>query len=109
MKINKDGSLIKYLRYALGEVLLVVIGILIAVSLNNWNKNRVKEKSFKGVVKNLVDDIKNDTALAGKYIRYYSENEKFFKIRINMYFMCRDSFNPFCDNCPRVIDRHLYQ
>jgi hypothetical protein len=48
---NKTG---KYLKYAIGEIILVVIGILIALSINNWNENRknsIKEiqflKSFK--------------------------------------------------------------
>jgi len=30
----------KYLLYGLGEIILVVIGILIALSINNWNKNK---------------------------------------------------------------------
>jgi len=34
---NKTG---KYLKYAVGEIILVVIGILIALSINNWNENR---------------------------------------------------------------------
>jgi hypothetical protein len=37
MEKNKTG---KYLKYALGEIVLVVIGILIALSINNWNENR---------------------------------------------------------------------
>jgi len=35
-----EGKTKKYLLYALGEILLVVIGILIALSLNNWNEER---------------------------------------------------------------------
>lgn len=38
---NKTG---KYLKYAVGEIILVVIGILIALSINNWNTNRLNQK-----------------------------------------------------------------
>ena len=37
MEKNKTG---KYLKYAIGEIVLVVIGILIALQINNWNENR---------------------------------------------------------------------
>ena len=43
----KENKVSKYFLYAIGEIFLVVIGILIAFSLNNWNdsrKNKVKEK-----------------------------------------------------------------
>jgi hypothetical protein len=43
---NKTG---KYLKYAIGEIVLVVIGILIALQINNWNegrKDRIEEKKF---------------------------------------------------------------
>ena len=41
MEKNKTG---KYLKYAIGEIILVVIGILIALSINNWNDKRIKQK-----------------------------------------------------------------
>jgi hypothetical protein len=34
------GETVKYLKYAVGEIILVVIGILIALSINNWNEDR---------------------------------------------------------------------
>ncbi len=49
---NKTG---KYLKYAIGEIVLVVIGILIALQINNWNedrKNSVKEKQYLTSFKN---------------------------------------------------------
>ncbi len=51
----------KYLLYAAGEILLVMIGILLALQVNNWNegrKNRIEEKYFLSKFKsNLVSDI----------------------------------------------------
>ena len=46
MEKNKSGM---YLKYAIGEIVLVVIGILIALSINNWNenrKNRISESEY---------------------------------------------------------------
>ncbi len=43
MEQNKTG---KYLKYAIGEIVLVVIGILIALSINNWNEKR-KTRTFE--------------------------------------------------------------
>jgi hypothetical protein len=55
---NKTG---KYLKYAIGEILLVVIGILIALSINNWNEKRkdnvLKQTFLLKLKSNLQDDI----------------------------------------------------
>jgi hypothetical protein len=40
-KLIASGSITKYLLYAIGEILLVVIGILIALQVNNWNESPV--------------------------------------------------------------------
>jgi hypothetical protein len=39
-KLVDQGNLRKYLLYAIGEVLLVMIGILLALQVNNWNERR---------------------------------------------------------------------
>ncbi len=41
METGKTG---KYFKYAIGEIVLVVIGILIALSINTWNENNKSEK-----------------------------------------------------------------
>ena len=50
MEKNKTG---RYLKYAIGEIILVVIGILIALSINNWNENRLKSNKEKIVLANI--------------------------------------------------------
>lgn len=56
-----DNKPMKYMRYAIGEVVLVVIGILIALQINNWNewrKDREKEKIIlNDLAKNIVINI----------------------------------------------------
>lgn len=47
----------KYLKYAIGEIILVVIGILIALSLNNWNEKRKQEADFDKLIDALENEI----------------------------------------------------
>ncbi|MBT8293981.1 MAG: hypothetical protein KJN70_11960 [Eudoraea sp.] len=39
-KLADDNKPLKYMRYAVGEIVLVVVGILIALQINNWNEER---------------------------------------------------------------------
>jgi hypothetical protein len=55
MEKNKTG---KYLKYALGEIVLVVIGVLIALQINNWdNENSYKEKEI-ALLSEMVRNLK---------------------------------------------------
>ena len=40
-----DNRPLKYMRYAIGEIVLVVIGILIALQINNWNEDQKEIKN----------------------------------------------------------------
>ncbi|WP_235299575.1 DUF6090 family protein [Portibacter marinus] len=74
---NRTG---KYLKYAIGEVLLVVIGILIALQINNWNAGQQQSKKNTKLLRNLVSDIKKDidgfTKVDSVYAIYESNAEK---------------------------------
>lgn len=48
----------KYFKYAIGEIILVVIGILIALSINNWNEERKNRNREQSILKNLQSDFK---------------------------------------------------
>ncbi|MCJ7468291.1 MAG: DUF6090 family protein [Maribacter sp.] len=58
-----QGKTMNYLKYATGEILLVVIGILIALSINNWNDGR-KGKKFEQEILSLIDqNLERDSVL----------------------------------------------
>jgi len=56
---NKTGM---YFKYAFGEIILVVIGILIALSINNWNEERKVENMGKVYIEEVYLDLKTETS-----------------------------------------------
>lgn len=58
-----EGKTGKYLKYAIGEIFLVVIGILIALQINNWNENRKTEAKIRNLLVALRSDLVQDTLL----------------------------------------------
>jgi len=52
---NKFG---KYLTYAIGEIILVVIGILIAIQINDWNNNRIEKESDSQLIGAIINDLR---------------------------------------------------
>ena len=55
-----EGKTGKYLKYAIGEILLVVLGILIALQINNWNENNKNEKEANFQLLKLKDNLNAD-------------------------------------------------
>jgi len=82
---NKTG---KYLKYAIGEIVLVVIGILIALQINNWNQSNKEKEIEQKYLMNILSDLKNQKDLintqleieqsyyeaAGQIIKNYQQN-----------------------------------
>jgi len=54
---NKTG---KYFKYAIGEIILVVIGILIALQVSNWNKNRLETKNLHSYFEKLIEELEQE-------------------------------------------------
>jgi hypothetical protein len=57
-----EGKTTKYFKYAIGEIVLVVIGILIALQINNWNEKRKEAIAVKNVLLEIKDDLIQDKA-----------------------------------------------
>ena len=72
-KLLSENKFSKYLIYAIGEIILVVIGILIALQINNWNEERVQEKELDGLKKSISSAIQSDITFL-KLIRTGREN-----------------------------------
>ncbi|NNF75445.1 MAG: hypothetical protein HKN00_09690 [Flavobacteriaceae bacterium] len=71
-----ENKLSKYLIYAIGEIILVVIGILIALQINNWNNKRLlkadEQKSYLDIKRQITSD-KNELLKVKAYNDYYSK------------------------------------
>jgi len=80
MENNKMG---KYLKYAIGEIVLVVIGILIALQINNWNETRKFNSLKKVYVERLIDDLKQDTLQINYLIENLNERQHIIETVIN--------------------------
>ncbi|MFK7783266.1 DUF6090 family protein [Psychroserpens sp.] len=68
----------KYFKYAIGEILLVVIGILIALQINNWNENLKAKNAEAKLISELLDDVKNDST-------FYHSRHKFYTSQVKSY------------------------
>lgn len=55
-----DGKTGKYINYAIGEIILVVVGILIALQINNWNNNNQLEKLESKYLMEIGNNLKSD-------------------------------------------------
>lgn len=60
-RLLSENKFSKYLLYAIGEIVLVVIGILIALQINNWNEGRKEFKKSKALLEEFRRDLARDT------------------------------------------------
>lgn len=78
-KMLRENNFSKYLIYAIGEIILVVIGILIALQINNWNEQSKKDSEEKvllsGLIQNIHQDIINLKALKKEDSLYLIANK----------------------------------
>jgi hypothetical protein len=73
MSENKTG---KYFKYAVGEIVLVVIGILIALSINNWNENRKQKEILYAIFQIIKEDILIDLTEINSFINDFDSIRK---------------------------------
>lgn len=83
-KLVYQNQFKEYLIYAIGEIFLVVIGILIAIQANNWNENRkfkIKQNQF---LISLKEELKMDTLLINSKVKQFEEINRDVQIGKNL-------------------------
>ena len=61
MNLMETGKTGKYLKYAIGEILLVMVGILLALQVNNWNEERKTKIKSQVYIDQIINDLVKDT------------------------------------------------
>ena len=70
---NRTG---RYFKYAIGEIILVVIGILIALQLNNWNQNLSLKKEELKIMKSLHKEFSENLIMFDMYYGFHLKRKK---------------------------------
>ena len=83
-QLLRQGSFQKYLLYAIGEILLVVIGILIALQINNWNNKRIEKDAELQIYQAIKRQITEDKSVIDKTIAYNNNYLKQFKYAVQL-------------------------
>ncbi|TYA57504.1 DUF6090 family protein [Formosa maritima] len=73
----------KYFKYAIGEIILVVIGILIALQINNWNEKRLNENKIVSILKEVQNDLKEDILKSKELFSYYETRDSIIQLALN--------------------------
>jgi hypothetical protein len=88
-KMLSENKVRQYLLYAIGEIILVVIGILIALQINNWNEGRKATNKLHNYTQKLINDIVSDTVNLNMLINKGKKRQ----LEIETYFEYFDSGN----------------
>jgi Family of unknown function (DUF6090) len=80
METGKTG---KYLKYAIGEIVLVMIGILLALQVNNWNEERITKNKEIEILKDFKTNLDFDIAQLDSIIHHYKRAKKSINTVLN--------------------------
>lgn len=67
-RLMQQNNVRTYIFYAIGEILLVVVGILIALQVNNWNEKRIAQEQEKSTLISLNQEAENNITIIDKCI-----------------------------------------
>lgn len=98
---SRAGKFSKYLVYAFGEIILVVIGILLALQINNWNEQRKLQAEVTSIYSIVASDLKSDITSIDEVIARMSPNDSVL-VKIMQGDMTLEDYQN-CENCEYVV------
>ena len=78
-KMLTENKFSKYLLYAVGEIVLVVIGILLALQINNWNKQKLNDKLKFEIISEIKTNLQIDLKELQDDISYFDSINQYYK------------------------------
>ena len=82
-KFADNNKPMKYMRYAIGEIVLVVVGILIALSFNNWNQNVANKLKAATILEQIERELLEDVQYALKLNLRWQQQDSIYNIAIS--------------------------
>jgi len=82
-RLLSENKFSKYLIYAIGEIVLLVIGIMIALYFNNKNQQRIEEEKIKVTLAEIQRDIVSDINYSNYFIGRYIKRDSIKNIILN--------------------------
>ncbi|MFD1314653.1 DUF6090 family protein [Namhaeicola litoreus] len=77
-----EGKTLRYVKYAVGEIVLVMIGILLALQVNIWNETRKAQIAQKELLSNFLEDLNADSA---EFVEYLDELAQIIGVHEKLY------------------------
>jgi len=94
-QLAMENKTVAYIRYAIGEIVLVVIGILIALQINNWNQSRLNRIEEKNILANLHDEFIENKKMLDSSTLVYQNAMKTNMIIMNLIGKSAEEINTF--------------
>ena len=82
-KLMDENKIGKYLKYAIGEIILVVLGILIALAINTWNENRKQVNVEQEFIEGIKSDLEQDKSYILTIIALAEEKDSLYNLMGN--------------------------
>ena len=84
----------KYFKYAIGEIVLVVIGILIALQINNWNEKRQNKLKVNNLLQKIQSNLKSDLSEINAITNFYATKDSLMHLVLDNKLTEEDYQNP---------------